>query len=72
MNNYTYVTSVDCIWLGKHVLFLGSLISWVRQTQNLMFILILAHKNSTLHDEGTSRPRFPQHEVQKCWVATEM
>jgi hypothetical protein len=33
--------------------------SLVKQTQNLMFILILAYKHSTLRDEGTIMSRFP-------------
>jgi len=61
MNNYTYVTAVDCKWLGRHALLLGSPTLWVKQTQNLMFILILAHKHSTLYDEGTRISRFTQH-----------
>jgi hypothetical protein len=60
MNNYTYVTSMDCNWLGRHALLLGSPTLWVKWTQNVMFILILVYKHSTLHDEGTSMSRFPQ------------
>lgn len=64
MNNYTCVTSVDCNWLGRHALLPGSPTSRVKQTQNLMFILILAYKHNTLYVEGTSISKSsppPQH-----------